>query len=150
MQVLDARDPAGTRCANVERHLAENARHKHLIFVLNKCDLVPQWATRRWVAALSREHPTLAFHAASVEKPFGKGALIALLRQLAGLHSEKKSIAVGFVGYPNVGKSSVINALRAKKVCGVAPIPGQTKVWQFVSLMKREFVKGRVEAGEIC
>src|SRR5690242_8099800 len=31
-------------------------------------------------------------------------------------------------GYPNVGKSSVINTLRAKKVCKVAPIPGETKV----------------------
>jgi nuclear GTP-binding protein len=122
---------------NVERHLAENARHKHVVLVLNKCDLVPQWVTRRWVAHLSKEHPTLAFYAATIERPFGKSSLIALLRQLANLHSEKKSISVGFVGYPNVGKSSVINALRAKKVCSVAPIPGQTKVWQYVSLMKR-------------
>jgi GTP-binding protein EngB required for normal cell division len=35
---------------------------------------------------------------------------------------------VGFVGFPNVGKSSVINTLSAKKVCNVAPIPGETKV----------------------
>lgn len=137
VEVLDARNPIGTRCMNVERHLAENARHKHVVLVLNKCDLVPQWVTRRWVAHLSKEHPTLAFYAATIERPFGKSALIALLRQLANLHSEKKSISVGFVGYPNVGKSSVINALRAKKVCSVAPIPGQTKVWQYVSLMKR-------------
>ena len=37
-------------------------------------------------------------------------------------------MSVGFVGYPNVGKSSVINALRTKKVCVTAPIPGETKV----------------------
>jgi nuclear GTP-binding protein len=136
VQVLDARDPMGTRCPHVERHLKENARHKHLVFVLNKCDLVPTWVTRRWVAALSKEYPTLAFHA-SLTKPFGKGSLIALLRQLSKLHNDKKSISVGFIGYPNVGKSSVINALKAKKVCSVAPIPGQTKVWQYVTLMKR-------------
>lgn len=35
---------------------------------------------RRWIAALSSEYPTLAFHA-SVQNPFGKGALIQLLRQ---------------------------------------------------------------------
>ena len=35
---------------------------------------------------------------------------------------------MGFVGYPNVGKSSVINTLRTKKVCKAAPIPGETKV----------------------
>ena len=36
--------------------------------------------------------------------------------------------SVGFIGYPNVGKSSIINTLRSKKVCNVAPIPGETKV----------------------
>jgi nuclear GTP-binding protein len=47
---------------------------------------------------------------------------------------------VGLVGYPNVGKSSVINTLRSKKVCNVAPVPGETKVWQYITLMKRIFL----------
>lgn len=59
------------------------------------------------------------------------------LRQFSNLHSDKKSIAIGFVGYPNTGKSSIINTLRNKKVCTVAPIPGETKVWQYITLMKR-------------
>ena len=71
---------------------------------------------------------------------FGKGNLINLLRQLAALHPEKKQISVGFVGYPNVGKSSVINALRSKKVCKTAPTPGETKVWQYVTLFKRVYL----------
>lgn len=41
IHVLDARDPLGTRCRSVEKYLKEEAPHKHLIFVLNKCDLVP-------------------------------------------------------------------------------------------------------------
>ena len=44
------------------------------------------------------------------------------------------------VGYPNVGKSSVINTLRRKKVSKVAPIPGETKVWQYVTLFKSIFL----------
>ena len=88
---------------------------------------------------LSKERPTLAFHA-SITKPFGKGALISLLRQFALLHKDKKSISVGFIGYPNVGKSSVINTMKRKKVCNVAPIPGETKVWQFVSLTRKVFL----------
>lgn len=139
LQILDARDPMGTRSPVVEKFLKEHARHKHLVFILNKCDLVPTWVTRRWVAALSAEAPTLAFHA-SLTKPFGKGALIALLRQFSKLHADKKAISVGFIGYPNTGKSSIINALSAKKVCSVAPIPGETKVWQYVTLMKRVFL----------
>ena len=44
---------------------------------------------------------------------------------------DKRQISVGFIGYPNVGKSSIINTLRAKKVCKVAPIAGETKVSTF-------------------
>ena len=41
LHVLDARDPFGTRCRSVEKYLKTEAPHKHLIFILNKCDLVP-------------------------------------------------------------------------------------------------------------
>uniref|UniRef100_A0A8C0HTY2 Nucleolar GTP-binding protein 2 n=1 Tax=Balaenoptera musculus TaxID=9771 RepID=A0A8C0HTY2_BALMU len=101
VQVLDARDPMGTRSPHIETYLKKEKPWKHLIFVLNKCDLVPTWAT---------------------------------------LHTDKKQISVGFIGYPNVGKSSVINTLRSKKVCNVAPIAGETKVWQYITLMRRIFL----------
>ena len=44
-QVLDARDPMGTRCFFLEQHIRKNLRHKHLLLLLNKCDLVS--ATRQ-------------------------------------------------------------------------------------------------------
>jgi nuclear GTP-binding protein len=139
VQVLDARDPMGTRCYHLEKHLKENCKHKHLVFLLNKCDLVPAWATKGWLRTLSRHYPTLAFHA-SINKSFGKGSLLSVLRQFARLKSDKQAISVGFVGYPNVGKSSVINTLRSKSVCKVAPIPGETKVWQYITLTKKIFL----------
>lgn len=139
LQILDARDPMGTRSPYVEKFLREEKPHKHLIFILNKVDLVPNWVTQRWVAILSSEYPTIAFHA-SMNHPFGKGSLINLLRQFAKLHIDKKQISVGLIGYPNVGKSSVINTLRSKKVCKVAPIAGETKVWQYITLMRRIFL----------
>ncbi|KAK2562308.1 Nucleolar GTP-binding protein 2 [Acropora cervicornis] len=100
IQVLDSRDPMGTRCSHIESFLKKEKQHKHLIF-------------QRWVTVLSAEHPTLAFHA-SVKNPFGKGALINLLRQFAKLHSDKKQISVGIIGYPNV--------------------------WQYVTLMRRIYL----------
>lgn len=139
IQVLDARDPIGTRSKSIEAYLKKEKPWKHLIFVLNKCDLVPTWVTKRWVAVLSHEYPTLAFHA-SLTNSFGKGSLIQLLRQFGKLHTDKKQISVGFIGYPNVGKSSVINTLRSKKVCNVAPLAGETKVWQYITLMRRIFL----------
>jgi len=82
---------------------------------------------------LSKEMPTIAFHA-SIQHSFGKGSLINLLRlfrinscriinyllnfrQFYKLHrKERKQISIGLIGYPNVGKSSVVNTLRNKKV----------------------------------
>jgi nuclear GTP-binding protein len=62
------------------------------------------------------------------------------LRQFDALHKDKKNISVGFVGYPNVGKSSVINSLKKQKCCKAAPIPGETKVWQYIALTKRIYL----------
>ena len=39
-----------------------------------------------------------------------------------------------------MGKSSVVNTLKKKKVCKVAPVPGETKVWQYVTLMSRIYL----------
>jgi len=75
-----------------------------------------------------------------VNNSFGKGSLIQILRQFSALHSDRKQISVGLIGYPNTGKSSIINTLRKKKVCNVAPIAGETKVWQYVTLMKRIYM----------
>eukprot|EP01064_Diplonema_japonicum_P028135 TRINITY_DN4251_c0_g1_i1.p1 TRINITY_DN4251_c0_g1~~TRINITY_DN4251_c0_g1_i1.p1 ORF type:complete len:631 (+),score=155.51 TRINITY_DN4251_c0_g1_i1:67-1959(+) len=146
LQVLDARDPLGTRSRYIENYLQKEKKFKHLIFVLNKVDLVPTWVTARWLQILSKDRPTVAFHG-SLTNPFGKGNLINLLRQFSRLHGAvkgkkggKKTISVGLIGYPNVGKSSIINTIRAKKVCKVAPIPGETKVWQYVNLSKSIFM----------
>lgn len=139
VQVLDARDPVGTRSSYVENFVKKNCPHKHIIIVLNKSDLIPNWCTIAWIKLLSKEYPTLAFHA-SITNPFGMSALFQLLRQFDALHHDKKNISVGFIGYPNVGKSSIINTLRKKNVCKAAPVPGETKVWQYVTLTKRIYL----------
>lgn len=139
IQVLDARDPLGTRSKLIEKFLRTEKPHKHLVFVLNKVDLIPVWVTQKWVAILSAEYPTLAFHS-SITNSYGKGALISLLRQFAKLHEDKKQISVGLIGFPNVGKSSIINTLKAKKVCNVAPLAGETKVWQYITLMRKIYL----------
>eukprot|EP00494_Astrolonche_serrata_P002012 UN02018 len=59
IQVLDSRDPLGTRSYYVEKYLKTQCPHKHLIFVLNKIDLVPTWVAARWIKHLSSEYPTL-------------------------------------------------------------------------------------------
>ncbi len=36
-------------------------------------------------------------------------------------------MTVGVIGYPNVGKSSLINSLKKSKAVGVSSVPGYTK-----------------------
>ncbi len=62
------------------------------------------------------------------------------LMKLLGNYSRnldlKTAIRVGVVGYPNVGKSSVINSLKRDKACGVGAVPGFTRTVQEVQLSK--------------
>ncbi|KZT00315.1 P-loop containing nucleoside triphosphate hydrolase protein [Laetiporus sulphureus 93-53] len=46
---------------------------------------------------------------------------VTLLHQFSQLHSDKKQISMGFIGSPNLGKSSIINTLKSRKVRTVAP-----------------------------
>eukprot|EP00960_Hanusia_phi_P009103 263112-Hanusia_phi.AAC.5 len=47
-----------------------------------------------------------------------------------GSRAQRDYIMIGFVGYPNVGKSSTINALLGQKRVGVTSTPGKTKHFQ--------------------
>ena len=129
----------GTRSLALEEQLKKNFPHKHMVLLINKADLVPIWVVAKWVKFLSKTYPTIAYRS-SITNPFGKGALINILRQFDLFHRDKKNISIGFVGYPNVGKSSVINSLKERKVCKAAPVPGETKVWQYVTLTKRIYL----------
>ncbi|KKY35323.1 putative nucleolar gtp-binding protein 2 [Diaporthe ampelina] len=53
LHILDARDPLGTRCRSVEKYLKEEAPHKHLVFILNKCDLVPTKVAAQWSSTIN-------------------------------------------------------------------------------------------------
>ncbi|PIN01915.1 putative GTP-binding protein MMR1 [Handroanthus impetiginosus] len=52
-------------------------------------------------------------------------------------HTPACSVVVGFVGYPNVGKSSTINALVGEKRTGVTSTPGKTKHFQTLIISEK-------------
>ncbi|KAK9862042.1 hypothetical protein WJX84_003960 [Apatococcus fuscideae] len=53
------------------------------------------------------------------------------------MHIEGERLMVGLTGYPNVGKSSTINALFGAKKTAVAPTPGKTKHFQTLNVSER-------------
>lgn len=127
LYVLDARDPNGTRSQEIEREItAADAGSKRLILVLNKIDLVPPPVLKAWLVYLRRYFPTLPLrantsapnartfdHKALTVKGTGE-TLLRALKSYASSKQLKRSTTVGIVGYPNVGKSSVINALTSR------------------------------------
>lgn len=134
--VLDARDPEGTRSRKVERMvMAADGGQKRLILVLNKIDLVPPSVLKGWLVHLRRYFPTLPLRAsgpASNARVYNhrqltvqntSATLFKALKSFAHSQQLKRSISVGVIGYPNVGKSSVINALTSRLGGGASACP---------------------------
>ncbi|OBZ73354.1 Guanine nucleotide-binding protein-like 3 [Grifola frondosa] len=135
--VLDARDPEGCRSRLVEEEVRRReSEGKKLVFVLNKIDLVPRENAQAWLRYLRHTMPTLPFRSAASNQRsnLSSSTAPALLRLLKAYKPSAQSITVGVVGYPNVGKSSLINSLKRSKVCAVAAQPGHTKELQTIQL----------------
>lgn len=157
LEVLDARDPLGCRCFQAERAVvASSGGSKRIVLVLNKVDLVPKEVVDKWLAYLRNDFPTVAFRA-SVQEGRGKGQanmsavgastvntseclgagnLLSLLKNYSRSKNMKTSIAVGVIGYPNVGKSSLINSLKRARVVSAGATPGVTRNAQEIHLDK--------------
>mmetsp|Transcript_2758 Transcript_2758/g.6461 ORF Transcript_2758/g.6461 Transcript_2758/m.6461 type:complete len:528 (+) Transcript_2758:145-1728(+) len=149
LQVLDARDPIGTRIHKTMEEIILSKADKRMVLVLNKIDLVPKEVVSNWLTVLRRSHPAIAIKASNIRKadeedastsanPVGMDGLLQLLKNYArtgaGGGKSKTTICVGVIGYPNVGKSSIINALKRSRAVGVSPRPGFTTSMQEVVL----------------
>jgi hypothetical protein len=125
LEVLDARFPDETRNSDVEGDV--KCSRKPLILVLNKCDLVPKKILERTKSRLSKNAPTVFV---SCKERFGTTILLHAILEHA--HIQGRDIQVGVIGYPNTGKSSVINALAGRHKAGTSAISGYTKGVQLV------------------
>ncbi|AXI25526.1 GTP-binding protein [Methanofervidicoccus sp. A16] len=131
--VLDARNPEGTRNRKLEKKIRE--KDKKIIYVLNKADLVPIEILREYKEKMKNENPesTVVFVSAKHRK--GTKILRDAIKKY--LHSESiQEGKVGIVGYPNVGKSSLINSLTGRRSATSGLVAGLTKGEQWVKLTK--------------
>ncbi|KAJ6667724.1 hypothetical protein lerEdw1_016045 [Lerista edwardsae] len=65
LEVLDARDPLGCRCPQLEQLVCQSDGGKKLLLVLNKIDLIPKENLEKWLNYLNNELPTIAFKSAT-------------------------------------------------------------------------------------
>ncbi|XP_016375827.1 guanine nucleotide-binding protein-like 3 [Sinocyclocheilus rhinocerous] len=160
VEVLDARDPLGCRCPQLEETVLKHEGKKKLLFILNKIDLVPKDNVEKWLQYLEAECPTFLFKASmqiqdrTVQQRkqrgitavldhsraascFGRDCLLQTLTDLANKKDAETMLKVGVVGFPNVGKSSIINSLKEVRVCHVGVQRGMTRCKQEVHITKR-------------
>lgn len=124
LEVLDARFPEETRNKEVEYKI--KIRNKKLIYILNKSDLI-----KEKFSDIKLDFEPALF--VSAKENLGTTKLRTLLKELA---KNKKPLLVGVLGYPNTGKSSIINALKQKKSALTSSTPGFTKGMQKIRISK--------------
>mmetsp|Transcript_34956 Transcript_34956/g.96647 ORF Transcript_34956/g.96647 Transcript_34956/m.96647 type:complete len:494 (-) Transcript_34956:82-1563(-) len=157
VEVLDARDPASCRSEALEKEVVQAG--KRLVLLLNKIDLVPKHAVEAWTKHLQRSFPTIAFKSAhggaqrtihamtsaerapegllrSTHAVVGADELMQLMKNYSRVSGAKSKghVSVGIVGYPNTGKSSVINSMKRHSAVETGGRAGVTKIMQEVKL----------------
>jgi len=123
LEVCDARMPDLTRNKRIE--YLTSKKGKKLLIVFNKIDLVDEKSVNE-LRKLDKE----SFVFVSCKKRFGFGRLRKMINFCKG---DRKEIRVGVVGYPNTGKSSIINALVGKRKALTSSIAGFTKGVQWIT-----------------
>lgn len=130
LEILDARDPIGTRSKKLERMVHEMGRE--LILVLNKSDLVPRSIVEEWTR-IFRDRGYHAVYIAAT-KHYGTKVLRRKIKEVA----PALPVIVAVTGYPKTGKSSIINALKGRRSASTSPIPGSPGYTHHVQLYRVE------------
>ncbi len=117
IRVADARNP---------KTLFSFPTNKKTIIVFNKMDLISPEELEK----LKKKYKNAVFTSTRTRK--GKGNL--LHKMIAFAKMENRLIRVGVIGYPNVGKSSLINMMRGTRSAAVSATPGQTRGIQWLKI----------------
>jgi len=127
LEILDARFLKETRNPDLEKLILD--KKKKIIYVLNKSDLVDIKKTKEKIQELE------LFPYAFVSCKDRKGGKDLRNRiKILAKNVEFKNVRVGVIGYPNTGKSSVINLLIGKASAKTAPQAGFTRGIQKIKL----------------
>ncbi|MBU1136102.1 MAG: GTPase [Nanoarchaeota archaeon] len=139
LEILDARMIESSRNEELEKMIKKIKRP--VIVVINKSDLVSSKELDMGMDKLRKEGVKDALYISCRKKSSIRNLMIKIRKvfnmfgkrekiedsKKSGVHREAEGkIVVGVVGYPNVGKSSIINALSFKKKAKVTVRAGTT------------------------
>lgn len=137
LEVLDARFIQETRNIELEQHIKNQG--KSLIFVINKADIISR-------EKIKKKDLTGAYPHVFISSKTRKGS--KNLRNRIKIESKKikkpidknNKITIGVIGYPNTGKSSLINILIGRHKAGTGSEAGYTKGIQKLKLAQDIFL----------
>ena len=128
IEVLDARVPAASHNPMIEE--MRNFRQRPNLKILNKADLADPQITQAWLNYFNSQPNTRAV-ALSCKKAGDAKKIPGLCRQLAPHRgSPLKPLRMMIMGIPNVGKSTLMNALLNRRAAKVGDEPAVTKSQQ--------------------
>lgn len=135
LEVLDARFIEETRNLEVEESILNSG--KVLVYIFNKCDLIDVDGVEKSIPRWMRPYVFV-----SVTEGIGLSRLKARIKMeakriLKGWRDEgvpKERVHVGVIGYPNTGKSSLINFITRRGVARVGRQAGFTKGMQKIKM----------------
>jgi len=134
IEVLDARLPEASCNPMVEE--LRLFRQRPCLKILNKVDLADPVATAAWTAWYDAQEGVTAYPM-TTKKPADVARIPELCMSLAPHRGvPTKPLRIMIMGIPNVGKSTLMNALLKKKVAKVGDEPAVTKIQQKLYLGK--------------
>ncbi|MGZ3255023.1 MAG: ribosome biogenesis GTPase YlqF, partial [Burkholderiaceae bacterium] len=128
IEVLDARLPQASCNPMIEQ--LRVFRQRPCLKILNKSDLADPVATKAWLDFYNRQKNVHAV-ALSCKKPADVAKIPVLSIKIAPHRGTAlKPLRIMIMGIPNVGKSTLMNALLKKRVAKVGDEPAVTKTQQ--------------------
>jgi ribosome biogenesis GTPase A len=132
IEVLDARLPEASHNPMIEE--LRLFRQRPCLKILNKTDLADPAATQAWLNFYNKQ-PGVKAVALSCKKPGDAAKVVGLCQSLAPHRGTNlKPLRMMIMGIPNVGKSTLMNALLNKRVAKVGDEPAVTKNQQRIEL----------------
>ena len=125
LETLDSRMPELSRNKEIEEIV--KSKNKKLILILNKSDLVNKKITNKEKNLLKKEFPCYVISSKRKET-------LKKLREFIFMQArENEFLKIGVVGYPNTGKSSLINSLIRRKKAPISSRAGTTHGQQWIN-----------------